>query len=143
PPEVSPHTPLPNPLSTTTTTTPRDAVYAESVDNLIGLLSGRMGAMWPDVDGFLKRRTYQTWGAWMKEMLSLITGGNAMEEDLAQVCRDDAALDRPLGSPKGLRTFVANAVRERLSPSSGVPRKTGGVAQRTFENGRKALEGLP
>lgn len=147
PPEVFPHTPFPNPLSPEDddTARARESVYAESVDNLIGMLHAQVGEHWPDVDGFLKRRQFQTWKGWIKEMMTLLTGGNASVDDLAQTCRDDAALERPIGSPKGLRTFVANAVRERLSPPSQMPprRGGGGLGQRTFENGRKALEGLP
>lgn len=121
-----------------------DAVYAESVENLVGMVTERVGsASWPDVDGFLKRRHYATWKGWLKEMLAILTGGKASVDDLAQVCRDDAALDRPIGSPKGLRTFVASAMRDRLHPASTEPRVRGGVAMRTYANGRNALRDLP
>jgi hypothetical protein len=82
----------------------------------------------------------------MKEMLTIITGGQATPADLAQVCRDDAALQRPIGSPKGLRSFVANAVQERKSPPKPgyqQPQKPrGGVAMRTFSNGQDALRDI-
>lgn len=125
----SPTPPFPNSPKTTTTTTPRERehsgdLYAESVENLTGLLHTRFGdELWPDIDGFLRRREYATWAGWMKEMLSCMTGGQAMECDVAQVCRDDAALERKIGSPKGLRTFVASAARDRLTPKEDGPRR--------------------
>lgn len=132
PPEVFPHTPFPNPLSRVEDDTARerdaaDAVYAESVDNLIAMIAERVGDAWPDIDGFLKRRQFQTWKGWIKEMLSILTGGQATATDLALVCRDDAALERPIGSPKGLRTFVGSAVRERVENASRPPTGAGGV----------------
>ncbi len=140
----SPTPPFPN--SPETRVTPReadDAIYVAAVERLTALLAMRLGERWSDVDGFLRRREYSTWKAWMNEMLSVITGGRATEEDLAQVCRDDEALERPIGSPKGLRTFVASAVGERTNPpAQRNPQRRGGVAARTFDNGRKALEGL-
>lgn len=111
----------------------------------VGLLQERMGSRWSDVKVFLGRRDSSTWDSWTKEMLSILTGGIATEDDLAQVCRDDGTLDRRVGSARGLRTFVATAARDRVTPPmNGITaRPRGGVAQRTFDNGRKALEGLP
>lgn len=117
---------------------------AREVSAWTGLLRDRVGELWPDIEGFLGRRLVATWDAWIKEMLSILTGGQATKEDLAQVCRDDAALERPIGSPKGLRTFVASAARDRITPpSTGARPRAGGVGQRTYDNGRRALEGLP
>lgn len=110
-----------------------DTLYAESVENLTGLLSTRMGEHWPDVDGFLKRRLYETWKAWMKEMLTLLTSSGAGPADVAQVCRDDAALARPIGSPKGFRIFVASAVEERVHPK---PSKASNPSHPAKQNGR-------
>jgi hypothetical protein len=141
----SPTPPFPNSPETSrdTARSEADAMYAESVENLTGMLVSRVGSCWPDIDGFIKRRPYATWKGWMKEMLTVLTGGSATAEDLAQVCRDDAALERAIGSPKGLRTFVASAVRERTAPVTQHPPARGGVANRTFANGRDALRGLP
>lgn len=143
----SPTPPFPNPEEEARDNAREAAarLYASSVENLQNLLSSRVGEeFWPDVDGFVKRREYDKWGAWMKEMLSCITGGQAVASDLAQVCRDDAALAREIGSPKGLRTFVASAARERINPPAGVRHiaNRGGTAQRTFDNGKRALEGM-
>jgi hypothetical protein len=141
--------PLPN--STTTPDTPRakaDSVYAESVDNLIAIVTERVGDRWGDVDGFLKRRQYQTWKGWLKEMLTIITGGKATADDLASVCRDDAALERPIGSPSGLRSFVAKALLERTSrpPSAAAANRVHGVrpgiGQRAFDTTRAAIEDM-
>jgi hypothetical protein len=114
------------------------------VENLTGLLSSRMGTYWPDADGFLKRRDYATWKAWMKEMLTILTGGQAMPVDLAQVCRDDGALARPIGSPKGLRHFVGSAVDERKHPKQSGPRapKNVGTGGRAYSTTLDAIEDL-
>jgi len=125
----------------------RDNEDAELLEQCTDMLSSQMGNLWSDVDDFLRRRDYSTWLGWVKEMLTILTGGKALPVDLAQVCRDDAALDRPIGSPKGLRSFIANAILERTTPSVAVAvqpirRAAGGVAQRTYNNGRTALDGL-
>lgn len=141
----SPTPPFPNP-SESKTTTPRevDPVYAASVENLTAMLTDRLAPdEWPDIDGFLNRRPYDTWKGWIKEMLSVLTGGKATSADLAQVCRDDAALTRQIGSPKGLRTFVASAVEERVHPRTAAPARVGGTANRTYQNGVNALRSLP
>lgn len=123
--------PSPTPPSLSPTpqhNTARDPVDGRDVivEQLIGLLSERMGALWPDVDAFLKRREYTTWKGWLSEMLAATTGGSAKPEDLAQVCRDDTTLARPVGSAKGLRVFIRSAIDERRgigqTPSSGSPR---------------------
>lgn len=49
-------------------------------------------------------------------MLKLTNGTPYSMNDLAQVCRDDAALDRPIASPFGLRRFLHNAQQERITP---------------------------
>lgn len=143
----SPTPPFPTPEEEALRTAREAAekLYASSVENLQGLVHSRVGEeFWPDVDAFVKRRQYRTWGPWLKEMLSVLTGGQAIPADLARVCRDDSALPEPLGTPKGLRTFMGSAVRERLYPPENVRPITtrGGVAQRTFDNGKRALEGM-
>lgn len=133
------------PLLTPTTqhSTPRDVEYEGMVERLQVLLHSQVGDhCWEDVDAFVMRREYRTWASWLKEMLTLLTGGKAIPEDLARACRDDGALKEPIGTPKGLRTFVASAIAERLAPSSSPAPRRGGVAQRTFDNGRRALEGM-
>lgn len=123
----SPTPPFPNPPESKTTT-PRgreasetaEAEYAEMVELLTGQLAQQTGEDWPVVDAFVKRREYVTWKGWLTALLSQLTGGHATSADLAQVCRDDEALKRPIGSPKGLRAFVGDAVRERHAQS--VPR---------------------
>lgn len=134
----SPKPPFPNPSDTTHST-----AYGRGVERNTALLSSRMGDLWPDADAFVRRREYVTWDGWLKEMLSILTGGKATEADLAQVCRDDEALERPIGTPKGLRIFIGSAIQERTNPGTQRPRVAGGVANRTFANGRDALRGLP
>lgn len=118
-PSVFPHTPFPTPPeSTTTTPRERETPATPDYDSMVDLLAERVceatRELWPDVDGFVKRRDYATWKGWLKEMLAVLTGGIATPADLAQVCRDDEALARPIGSPKGLRAFVSSQARERL-----------------------------
>lgn len=110
------------------------------------MLSEAVGLeLWGDVDAFLKRRDYWTWKSWADEMLKLITGTQYTPADLAQVCRDDGALARPIGSPFGLRRFIGNAHRERTMPPAegkAVVRR-GGVGQRSYENAIEALKDIP
>lgn len=129
-----PTPPFPNPPDNSTQHRARgDALYAESVDNLMGMVSGRLGADWPDVDAFVKRRQYETWGAWLKEMLVALNG-SALPSDLAQACRDEEALERPVGTPKAFRAFVASAVEERQKPK----RAAAAGAKVTTSNARAA-----
>lgn len=99
----------------------------ELVLQRMDLLRGAVGdADWPDVDAFIRRRPYYTWKGWSDEMASLIgPGSQFLPCDLVRVCRDDAALSRPIGSPKGLRIFLADArvvrVREREGLSAMSP----------------------
>lgn len=113
----SPTPPFPTPPdSTTPTPRARDArgdENAQLTDGLISLVSQSMGARWPDVDAFVRRREYHTWAGWLKAMQTALVSGGATPDDVAEVCRDDAALTNPVGSPKGFRAFVASAVRER------------------------------
>lgn len=142
--------PLPN-SPTTTHDTPRaqaNSVYAESVDNLIAIVSEKVGDRWGDIDSFLKRRQFQTWKAWLKEMLAVSTGGKATMDDLAQACRDDGALERPLASPSALRSFVSRAFMERTSrpPSAAGANSTHGVrpgiGKRAHDTTLAAIEDL-
>lgn len=118
-------TPLPNSPDNNNTTPARsdqrndDPTYDDAVEQYAALLSAQMGEHFADADGFVKRRPYATWKGWLRELLTNLTGGKALPADVAQVCRDDAALDRKVGSPKGFRIFVASAVEERLRPPSG------------------------
>jgi hypothetical protein len=144
PPYVSPHT-----LSKESQHDAREAaaiekVRDEAVERLIVTLTRQMGGLWPDADAFLKRRRYSTWEGWLREMSSSIGGGSQFTpEDLAQVCRDDAALDRPIGSPKGLRIFLGSARSERLNPEPpSAPRRGSTPAQRTAINGAEALKDI-
>jgi hypothetical protein len=68
---------------------------------------------WPSVDEFLKRRPYRTWKAWVKEFLTQSV--HAGWPKVSSVCSDDGALERPIGSPAGFRTFIATAKREGLA----------------------------
>jgi hypothetical protein len=145
----SPTPPFPNsPTQHESHRAPIDAVeaeYAAAVEGLTGMVSDRMGTLWPDVDAFVRRREYRTWKAWLKEVLTSLTGGQAEPEDVASVCRDDEALTRSIGSPKGFRIFVASAAKERVHPrpNDTHQKPRGGVAMRTFANGRDALRDLP
>lgn len=121
PSEVSPlASPLPN--SPDNNNTARGALAAK-LDDLTemhrGNLSGQMGPLFDDANDFVQRRPSETWAAWFKEMLSWLAGGKALPDDIAQVCRDDAALTRPVASPKGFRVFMRSAIEERLTPPSG------------------------
>lgn len=141
----SPHPSL-NPTTQPVTT----AREAESLEELThrrcAMLCEAVGPeLWPDVDAFLKRRDYWTWKGWADEMLKLVTGTQYLPGDLAQVCRDDAALSRPIGSPFALRRFIGNAHRERTTPpvERGKSPRRGGVGQRTYENAMDALKDIP
>lgn len=95
------------------------------LDRIGARLAQEMGDLWPDADAFVKRRQSSTWLAWLREMLAVIgPGSQYVPADLALVCRDDGALDRPIGSPKGLRVFLASARAERLNPEppEGIPK---------------------
>jgi hypothetical protein len=92
----------------------------EYVQRLLDLLRGQVGdAEFPAVDAFVRRRPYRVWKGWVDEMLAAIGPGSQYSPaDLVRVCKDDAALDRPIGSPRGLRSFLSNARIERLKPST-------------------------
>lgn len=96
-----------------------DEVVLQRMD----LLCGAVGdAEWSDVDAFIRRRPYYTWKGWADEMLTLIgPGSQFLPCDLVRVCRDDAALTRPIGSPKGLRIFLADARVVRVREREGLP----------------------
>jgi hypothetical protein len=140
--------------TTTTTTqhTPREAVRLsaadiEAVDAMTGEVARAVGPEhWPAVDRFLKRRDVSTWVGWTREMLKMLTGSQFTAGDLAQVCDDDAALGRPIGSPFALRKFLQSARQERMADARGEtstrPPRRGGVAQRTWDNGVAALKDL-
>lgn len=143
----------PDPLSSKRTTEEAKQPAREADGKLIEVLSAalarEMGDLFADADAFVKRREVSTWTAWLREMTSLIGGGSQfIAEDLAQVCRDDAALSRPIGSPKGLRVFLGSAKAERLSrtnpPNLEVvrPQRGSTVAQRTLQNGLDALKDI-
>lgn len=114
-----------------TTTTPRaspaeSAVQMTGIDadvqQRIDLLRSAMADEFPAADDFVRRRQYSTWKGWLDEMLSLIgPGSQFVPSDLARVCKDDAALERPIGSPRGLRSFLGNARLERLNPVADAP----------------------
>jgi len=136
-------TPLPKPLEIQHTITPP----AREAGLKLGLLRKAAGEQWAEIEAFLHRRSSSTWEGWAGEMLKLTSGTSYNTADLAQVCRDDSALERPIGSPFGLRQFIHNAQQERMSPkdTSGKPtykRRTGGVGQRSYDNALAAL-GLP
>lgn len=119
-------------------------VNSEMVNRYTAILTKQLNGEWPDVDAFLKRRPYSTWESWLREMVTLVRGGSQfVPADLAQVCRDDGALDRPIGSPKGLRIFIGSARQERLNPSQNTaPRQRTTAAQRTGINGAEALKDI-
>lgn len=123
--------------------TAREAVDGEMVERLTAQLSRAMGDLWPDADAFLKRRPAPTWVGWLREMAGSIgPGSQFVATDLAQVCRDDSALDRPIGSPKGLRIFLSSARNERLNPRPPDGRQRTTAAQRTMDNGLHALKDI-
>lgn len=145
---VFPPDPLfPKSTATATQHTAREAAdYESRVELHIDLLSKAMGLeLWPDADAFFKRRTYATWLGWIKEMEKMIGPGSQFTaDDLAQVCRDDSTLERPIGSPLGLRKFLSSARGERMTPppTNGTHRGGSTVAQRTLTNGLRAIGDL-
>lgn len=142
-PSLSPHpdTPQPRAREANPVESPGQAAD-ELVERYAAMLHEAMGDdLFREADAFVKRRAYDTWRAWFREMLALIgPGSQYVAGDLAQVCRDDAALDRPIATPKGLRAFLASVRAERMSikfvtpdtngqpkangkPSSGLPNR--------------------
>jgi len=84
------------------------------------LLRDHIGeAGWPVVRAFIERRERPTHEGWVDEMLADLTRGQWIEADLVQVCRDDAAMSRPIATPKGLRVFLNSARDERLGVQNG------------------------
>lgn len=131
--------------TTTTTHTPR---AREELDEATGALADVLGEEhWPAVDRFLSRRDHRTWPGWVREMRKALgPGSQYIPGDLSRVCDDDETLKREIGSAYALRTFLVKARIERTKPTEDVtnlPARRGStVAQRTFDNGKKALEGL-
>lgn len=74
-----------------------------------------LGGLWPSVERFLQRRNVSTFPGWIHEMLKLVTGSQFTADDLAQTCDDDAALERPIGSPYALRKFLQKTRMERVN----------------------------
>jgi hypothetical protein len=89
----------------------------EVIQQRLDLLRGAMGdERFPAADGFIRRRPYRTWKGWLDGMLTLIGPVSQFTAaDLERVCADDAALDRPIGSPHGMRVFLHKAKTERLA----------------------------
>lgn len=97
----------------------------EKVQVLIDLLRGQVGdEEFPAIDEFIRRRPYRVWKGWLDEMSSSIGAGSQFSpKDLVRVCKDDAALDRPIASPRGMRSFLLNARMERVREREGLPAK--------------------
>lgn len=113
-PSLSPH---PEDNNTAREAEKAETEHDELIERYAAMLHNAMGdTLFPDVDGFVKRRPYATWLGWLREMLSLVgPGSQFVPADLAQVCRDDAALDRRIGTPKGLRSFLGSVRAERVT----------------------------
>jgi hypothetical protein len=117
-PGFSPTPPFPTPKEIHDTQPAREP-DGEMIERLSALLAKQMGEEFAEADAFVKRRPVSTWLGWLREMVKLVAGGSQfLPCDLAQVCRDDAALTRPVGSPYGLRTFLRGAVEERQRPQA-------------------------
>lgn len=112
----------------------------EAVMQRMDMLRGQVGdADFPSVDAFVRRRPYRTWLAWLDEMLTSIgPGSQYMPVDLVRVCRDDGALDRPIGSPRGLRSFLHGARVERVREREGLP----ALPKTRTDRALSALDGL-
>lgn len=126
---------------------PFSLAEVETIDGGTGELARMCGEEnWPAVNRFLGRREAVTWPGWVREMTKLVNpaGSQYTPADLSRVCDDDEALTRPIGSPYALRKFLMSARIERMAPSDQVRPITnrGGVAQRTFDKGKQALEGM-
>jgi len=139
----SPTPPFPKPSTHTTTprarailadsvaAEPQPTAYATDVDPLMWAIIERVGPdSWPEVAAFLRRRPRSTWEGWLKAFTIALDRDHATPADLAAVCRDDMALTQPIGTPKGLRVFIANAVKDRTKPADQAPSKP--------TNGRRA-----
>lgn len=103
----------------------------EAVQQRLDLLRGAMGdERFPAADGFVRRRPYRTWKGWLDGMLQLIgPGSQYTPADLERVCLDDAALDRPIGSPHGMRVFLNKARMERMAAVKGETAKPAPATQ--------------
>ncbi|MES2359993.1 MAG: hypothetical protein V4529_16760 [Gemmatimonadota bacterium] len=138
----SPTPPFPTPPETQHNTA-REAISedAELFKQYAGLLSLAMGeGPFRDADAFVRRRPSDTWLGWFREMLALIgPGSQYVAADLAQVCRDDTALDRKIASPKGLRVFLGSARAERIAIAAGSG-SNGAAAGKEHWTDRKARE---
>ena len=117
----------------------------EHVLKSIDLLRGSVGDEdFRAVDEFIGRRPYRNWKGWLDEMLACVgPGSQYTPADLVRVCKDDAALERPIGSPRGLRAFLLSARVERVRDREGLPVRRGGVGQRSFDNATEALKDIP
>lgn len=104
--------------STTPPTTAREALDFFGSDVSAGQLKPRMAAHWPSVLRFLNRRPVATWGGWTRAMLKCVAGEEFAPADLAQVCDDDEALTRPVGSPFVLRRFLVTMRTERTEDAA-------------------------
>lgn len=116
----------------------------EAIDEALVKFAGLFPVAWPAASRFLSRRPLRTWMGWMRQMRKDVGPGSQFtEEDLATVCDHDEALERPIGSPLGLTSFLGKAKQQRMTPPDVRPitdaRKGATVSQRTLDAGRKAL----
>lgn len=116
----------------------------EIVAALIKPLVEQMGDLWPSAERFIARRDPETRAGWIREMAKLVTGSQFSPADLAQVCDDDAALKRPIGSPYGLRKFLQLQKQERIGNGSGksASRQNGVASAANGKRGRRPA-GVP
>lgn len=105
---------------------PKTSIRTAVCPQTEAMLRRHCGHEWPEVEAFLLRREADKEDGWAKEMLRITTGTQWTVADLAQVCRDDAALDRPIGSPFALRRFIQNAHHEQSGALNVGARNTRG-----------------
>lgn len=117
----------------------RDVTLIEMVDDdllrakLLALKSHVGDDLWGDVESFLIRRKSVVWLGWVEAMLRDAGPGSQFSPaDLAEVCRDDATLEKPLGSGHILRSVFLPKAREarfklaaggERSPPPGAPQR--------------------
>lgn len=125
--DVTDGVPSPTKILTTNPPPARETRTIAAVDDpkltaTLDNLRTQSGDEWPSIEGFFLRRGYPTWQGWADEMLRVCGGASQFSwSDLATVCRDDATLDKKLGSAFVLRKFLAPVRQERLEALRSPP----------------------
>lgn len=143
--DVADGVPSPEKILTTNPPPARETRAIAAVDDpklaaTLNLVRTASGESWTDVEAFMLRRSYATWQGWADEMLRVVGGASQFTwEDMATVCRDDATLDKKLGSAFVLRKFLAPVRQERLEALRSPP----GTAARPGSPSRRDSKPAP